>query len=303
MFFFFFSSRRRHTRLTCDWSSDVCSSDLFILRSDGAAFARYLGGDPLRKLAEGTIVEEKGRLGLAEHVNEARSDDSPLGIDFTFRVRIAQIADGGDVVALDGDVGGIPRIACAIQDVTVANDEVVAARGRRRGCFERSIVSGGSDFAEGLPSHFLCSIGISGETHVVHIRRKRELLTTRRDYVAGKSFAVEHHFAIELVFGAERAGFCEDVTGAGTAGLDFGECSVLAENGKRFEEDRIVRTGGPVSKVVGDEIRAEKIGPVSTLAVALRCAGKVELGVLKKSAFDFEAGMNRIGEIFRGQSS
>src|SRR6266480_959142 len=26
--FFFFSSRRRHTRLTCDWSSDVYSSDL-----------------------------------------------------------------------------------------------------------------------------------------------------------------------------------------------------------------------------------------------------------------------------------
>src|SRR6266567_8770589 len=28
MFFFFFSSRRRHTRFDCDWSSDVCSSDL-----------------------------------------------------------------------------------------------------------------------------------------------------------------------------------------------------------------------------------------------------------------------------------
>src|SRR3972149_7595262 len=27
-FFFFFPSRRRHTRLDCDWSSDVCSSDL-----------------------------------------------------------------------------------------------------------------------------------------------------------------------------------------------------------------------------------------------------------------------------------
>src|SRR5256886_9801964 len=26
---FFFSSRRRHTRFDCDWSSDVCSSDLF----------------------------------------------------------------------------------------------------------------------------------------------------------------------------------------------------------------------------------------------------------------------------------
>src|SRR5260370_30413295 len=27
---FFFSSRRRHTRFKCDWSSDVCSSDLRI---------------------------------------------------------------------------------------------------------------------------------------------------------------------------------------------------------------------------------------------------------------------------------
>src|SRR2546427_9218965 len=29
--FFFFSSRRRHTRFDCDWSSDVCSSDLATL--------------------------------------------------------------------------------------------------------------------------------------------------------------------------------------------------------------------------------------------------------------------------------
>src|SRR5437588_2209847 len=28
--FFFFSSRRRHTRSLCDWSSDVCSSDLMV---------------------------------------------------------------------------------------------------------------------------------------------------------------------------------------------------------------------------------------------------------------------------------
>src|SRR5690242_21559036 len=36
--FFFFSSRRRHTRLTCDWSSDECSSDLInplIVTPDG----------------------------------------------------------------------------------------------------------------------------------------------------------------------------------------------------------------------------------------------------------------------------
>src|SRR5260370_13483418 len=31
---FFFSSRRRHTRFKCDWSSDVCSSDLFAVDED-----------------------------------------------------------------------------------------------------------------------------------------------------------------------------------------------------------------------------------------------------------------------------
>src|SRR2546430_16818077 len=38
---FFFSSRRRHTRFDCDWSSDVCSSDL--LRSPLRAFAFLRG--------------------------------------------------------------------------------------------------------------------------------------------------------------------------------------------------------------------------------------------------------------------
>src|SRR2546429_4031401 len=33
-FFFFFSSRRRHTRCSRDWSSDVCSSDLMIGREE-----------------------------------------------------------------------------------------------------------------------------------------------------------------------------------------------------------------------------------------------------------------------------
>src|SRR2546430_3022130 len=32
-FVFFFSSRRRHTRFDCDWSSDVCSSDLEMHRA------------------------------------------------------------------------------------------------------------------------------------------------------------------------------------------------------------------------------------------------------------------------------
>src|SRR5688572_9784192 len=37
-FVFFFSSRRRHTRFDCDWSSDVCSSDLFWPHTYGVSF-------------------------------------------------------------------------------------------------------------------------------------------------------------------------------------------------------------------------------------------------------------------------
>src|SRR5256886_12211373 len=42
--FFFFSSRRRHTRFDCDWSSDVCSSDLVNVPHHGAAF-HFIGPD------------------------------------------------------------------------------------------------------------------------------------------------------------------------------------------------------------------------------------------------------------------
>src|SRR5205085_12692294 len=44
-FFFFFSSRRRHTRFDCDWSSDVCSSDLS--RGGAALSVRHVTGRPI----------------------------------------------------------------------------------------------------------------------------------------------------------------------------------------------------------------------------------------------------------------
>src|SRR2546429_6450258 len=46
--YFFFSSRRRHTRCSRDWSSDVCSSDLTLPRDE--ALARI--NEALRQAAE-----------------------------------------------------------------------------------------------------------------------------------------------------------------------------------------------------------------------------------------------------------
>src|SRR5260370_19873099 len=40
---FLFSSRRRHTRFKCDWSSDVCSSDLTASRPESIQWAKEHG--------------------------------------------------------------------------------------------------------------------------------------------------------------------------------------------------------------------------------------------------------------------
>src|SRR5260221_887110 len=54
-FVFFFSSRRRHTRSLCDWSSDVCSSDLAAF-----GFRTMLGG------GIGILRDESGSLRAAQ---------------------------------------------------------------------------------------------------------------------------------------------------------------------------------------------------------------------------------------------
>src|SRR5207249_5196301 len=41
--YFFFSSRRRHTRSKRDWSSDVCSSDLIVDRSESRKEPEHKG--------------------------------------------------------------------------------------------------------------------------------------------------------------------------------------------------------------------------------------------------------------------
>src|SRR5690242_20785095 len=60
-FLFFFSSRRRHTRLTCDWSSDVCSSDL-AERADQEGVQRRGEGLADRCELKGRVAVDRQRL-------------------------------------------------------------------------------------------------------------------------------------------------------------------------------------------------------------------------------------------------
>src|SRR5713101_6858473 len=68
--FFFFSSRRRHTMLTCDWSSDVCSSDL--RAADEAGFDFIAVMDHFFQIgAIGPPEREIGRASCRERVSIA----------------------------------------------------------------------------------------------------------------------------------------------------------------------------------------------------------------------------------------
>src|SRR5205085_9443857 len=66
--FFFFSSRRRHTRFDCDWSSDVCSSDLhrFLPAHTAGALTLLLlhgtGGDENDLLELGRALDGQAAL-------------------------------------------------------------------------------------------------------------------------------------------------------------------------------------------------------------------------------------------------
>src|SRR5690242_20889067 len=65
---FFFSSRRRHTRLTCDWSSDVCSSDLVLHQQLRLGVQR-----------RGGFVEDQDRRVLQQRARDGQPLALPAG--------------------------------------------------------------------------------------------------------------------------------------------------------------------------------------------------------------------------------
>src|SRR5947207_9218806 len=72
--FFFFSSRRRHTRSLCDWSSDVCSSDLFPSEPSGS---EWPARDPWDQPRQEFHIQEIVWWSEAETVDSARLGGKP----------------------------------------------------------------------------------------------------------------------------------------------------------------------------------------------------------------------------------
>src|SRR5689334_23864227 len=77
-FFFFFSSRRRHTRWNCDWSSDVCSSDLVRVRTGHRRIGLPRRGDPpLQGQPRLRRLDDDGDVGAGVLAN--RSEERRVG--------------------------------------------------------------------------------------------------------------------------------------------------------------------------------------------------------------------------------
>src|SRR6266480_7225404 len=101
--FFFFSSRRRHTRLTCDWSSDVCSSDL----DDEGGWIPAQRPDQLRAGVEANLRT----LGVeqVDVVNLRLIDELPGGQPIPADQRVDLDSQLAEMSALrdEGKIGGI----------------------------------------------------------------------------------------------------------------------------------------------------------------------------------------------------
>src|SRR6266853_5681464 len=90
-FVFFFSSRRRHTRFDCDWSSDVCSSDLH------GPFGVVMQRTPYRRVLHGPGVwwASRGYIFIGQHV---RGREQSSGDVADFGDYDTDINDGYDAV-------------------------------------------------------------------------------------------------------------------------------------------------------------------------------------------------------------
>src|SRR5689334_3368295 len=138
--FFFFSSRRRHTRWNCDWSSDVCSSDL----PPGPAEWPAVTSSELwtRATAERYDAEE-----------DTMSSAAVLGPTLDFLAELA-----GDGPALEFAVGtgrvGVPLRERGVPVVGIELSEHMAAVLRRKIDEERLPVTIGDMATTVVPGEF-----------------------------------------------------------------------------------------------------------------------------------------------------
>src|SRR5260370_16531565 len=114
LLFFFFSRRRRHTRFKCDWSSDVCSSDLPDDDLAGAVLAFRNG--PLEGVVVGGVVLDMNGHGLDLGVERWTFWHRPAHHD-AVHLQPEVVVQTGRPVFLDHKLQWIRRALCATRQL------------------------------------------------------------------------------------------------------------------------------------------------------------------------------------------
>src|SRR5256886_3592884 len=110
VFFFFFSSRRRHTRFDCDWSSDVCSSDL---------------AGSFRENREGKRIPLGKNLAVGDVFAVLNAETRAVNDVVTLLLAVLFVNDGDKAGAVHGD----ERAAASLDALEIHElDDAVVAR-------------------------------------------------------------------------------------------------------------------------------------------------------------------------------
>src|SRR3989449_10440861 len=128
MFFFFFSSRRRHTRCSRDWSSDVCSSDLTPVADilpDRSVEEEVLLRDDAEKPAV-SVLSKRSNVAAVERDPPSHRVVEPE--DEVSERRLAGAAwtdERDDLTSLDLEIHAIQRRLASVIESHVAQGDAV----------------------------------------------------------------------------------------------------------------------------------------------------------------------------------
>src|SRR5260370_5560432 len=122
---FFFSSRRRHTRFKCDWSSDVCSSDLRNVVINKKFGSPSITKDGVTVAKEIELPDHLENMG-AQMVREVASKTSDVAGDGTttatvlaqaiYRDGVKSVAAGANPIALKRGIEKAVSTICGVLD-------------------------------------------------------------------------------------------------------------------------------------------------------------------------------------------
>src|SRR5260221_4696406 len=152
--FFFFSSRRRHTRSLCDWSSDVCSSDLdSVAGTTGRPVSGYeakVVDDEMNEVPPGTVgkLAVRGPTGCryladARQSNYVRNGWNLTGDAFVSDAngRLSFVVRSDDMIVSSGyNIAGPDVETALLTDPAVGACGIVGAPDEARGMIVKAYV-------------------------------------------------------------------------------------------------------------------------------------------------------------------